>query len=178
MEIPGLPQIPTDNLYKFQAVTGVIIATVGLVLFGWLAVQREGVSVETEKQVELLELTAARFTKAAERERELLERKTASPETLMRQAQIVDSLSVLTSRMLDARRADLAADRRRLQSERDFTFVAAFLFAIGALWSMYAFNQWHQKHQVFQDRLLIAEVERAELEVGRLRGQSAFAAPE
>lgn len=165
MNIPGLPQIPTDNLYKFASVSGLLFTMVALGAAFWLAGD-----VQQEMHGEDARMSA--LSKAADQQHQaVLHYDSVASDSKQEQ----DAHRRFDSARKASTHAVVELDRF-IEEERPIrwrrfldSFLCLLIALLGATFTVYSFLQWYLRHQVFQDRLLIAEVERAELEVQRLK---------
>jgi hypothetical protein len=167
-----LPQIPTDNLYKFKAISGVIVVMAALLFGGWVTWEREVASDRVDAQ-------AKAFTEAFHAYRETLDglmklySAKAPRDEIAGSKRQADSLG----RIFNEHRAAVEASNDAMGTLNARTFVAEIICVVVALvgvnFSVNAFTKWQVRHQDYQDRLIVAQSERAELEVKELRARLA-----
>lgn len=171
MNLPGLPQIPTDNLYKFKALGGLFVFVVALLLLSKLMLEEVVLRSQFDEQRSRSAQEWRRARERSERVIERLQQRDTAGYAVGRRTQ--DSLYDLATRS-DAEIQRTLERVHRHSEYWDVTELVLSLFALlGLALSVQAFHAWDHKHQRFQDRLLMAETERVELELARLRRENA-----
>jgi hypothetical protein len=170
-----LPQIPTDNLYKFQAVAGLTLVLAAVVMV--FTVIREQSSRAAAMAGELAVYSAR--TGTMKRTAQLLNSANARLDSLQRRqfGRYLDSLFVASNGHAAELDRLLRMSEEKSMQERDLILYLLLVGLLGVGYSQVAFTKWHRLHQSFQDRLLAAQVEIAELDVRSRRAQLPPALP-
>jgi hypothetical protein len=166
--IPGLPQIPTDNLYKFLAVGFLLLGLLGFgagFVFQW---RGQDQYIELNKLSGRLDATMKEYDRAIKRIDMYQKAAPGSPRVgeAIRAADSIRQVYQQRSEVFDDLFAMIKGQGHRLLDAQfgawSFGIVATALAAL-------AFGTWYVRHQRFQDRLLTAEVAKVEMEADRLR---------
>ena len=160
-------RVPTDNLYKFRALVGSVVfvlsfASVGLLYYQRMQVQVQ-LTVSIRRQVELLTASNAEASRALvlSEQRRLVEAR-----QMWRTADSLKALADSHKRALVPMREEY--DRIGIMWTM-LPILAALIGVLALQVTHKSFEDWQRLHQALQDRLLLAQVEGAELELAQLR---------
>jgi hypothetical protein len=164
MNVPGLPQIPTDNLYKFKTVAGLVVAAIGFVLYMRALLDQSDRAFASEALFHRYTVTA----RDARENVEAINNALGRGDSMAAKRFLPRADSVLA---LERAQGDSLTSRSESEKRRDdsLQLLYAGIAVIGFGYAGRSLDQWQKKHQDFQDRLLVAEVKRAELELKRLK---------
>ena len=162
---------PTDNVYKFTAISGLLIIGSVLLWLAWLQNQVSAALVINQnlgtaytaklREARAYDILLAQNNLTEDQKSDLIsERSTAATEvTLLGQQVSVSSITVTN------------ADRYWLAQ----TFLARWYAGFGLLLSAAGFSLWVGRVQVKEDRLLALKIEKIQLECEQLRDAAAHA---
>jgi hypothetical protein len=181
MSVP-LPSLPTDNLYKFMAISGLVLLVAGIVV-PWQYIAREGDMIDALRyQSELITLQVQQvetdFGREQQRHQPFLDavisgKVALSPGNLERAQEIFkDAVGLMDRRRkADAAmaefRASLAKASRADATTNRMLLLGTASRALGLLLFVFGFGLWYFKAQRLQDRLLALEVRTAEKDLLR-----------
>lgn len=152
-----IPQIPTDNLYKFKAIVGVVLA---LSLTGFTVIK------VTELRIQVIEVETQLEKKKIQSERiaHELDKLQSKPQ------KTVDEVDLIKLK-IDQSREQTAELKGNFQKMKFHLRDLYFIFILGGLGIAFGigmarigFREWYQFVQVPQDTLLRLQVELAERE--------------
>ncbi len=186
-----MPSIPTDNLYKFMAISGLAIAALGLILpaSALIRLNREVASIETAMDILEEETTGLEKRVSLDQRRaDLLERLVDSQEKTPDDSVDRERLLEMHDKLLDTLIAlndaetQLRVNMRELQGRtkmlrlesaigRWLGVILGIASAGGAVLGVFGFRLWYARIQQPQDRAHLgpgqAETHRTPLEQGQ-----------
>jgi hypothetical protein len=170
-----LPQIPTDNLYKFQAVAGSTLAILAVALAFSVLREQSARSANMAGELAVYGARAGTMVQIAK----LVDSANARRNSLngRKLSRYLDSLLVASDRQGAELDRLLRTSQEKRKEEQDLLILLTFLALIGFGYAQVAFNSWRKLHQSLQDRLLAAQVEVAELDVLSRRAQLSTKSP-
>lgn len=168
---PPLPTIPTDNLYKFLAITGLVIVLICLIYPPMITAKVSGSAAEVAALRQLLESQTRQLDHDLKRiETEILQNQT-EPVLPLGQAEALDDRVTkaraanveMQARLLDfERKAKTAlAEGRALQSQMDLMVNTLWL---GILLMACGFFLWYTKVQRHADTIIRNQALQTELQ--------------
>ena len=151
---PQLPmQLPTDSVYKFAALAGVVLVAVALSLGGWFAVTSERDLVAAQKSAAQFELDA---------ELNQLEREQVATLRSSYGEQRHAELSARATYLRALTQANLALVGRMRRTRRVVASTTVAMLCLGTALMLAGFPLWYFRNQVLLDRLLLKQVAEAE----------------
>lgn len=178
--IPGIPSLPTDNLYKFIALSGVVIAIVsatGYLIFNWNFEKDKLLAKAAYKinNVETDQLQALGLPTNWEEFKDYagtinsgqgmtIDSDLPSNDAFKVAGYLKDTWKSLTE-------TEIMVSNLEYQKKRRFEYNLSIIvfFVIGVSMSIFGFFTWYFKAQKLQDMLLISTLEEAKLKVEKLR---------
>lgn len=174
MTIPPIP--PSDDLYKFTAIGGLIIVLLSVYVPWKVEADIDAEAIEARSQADAFdyELKQYQIQKAASQEHQkvleaVLAKAPLSPEvTLLRLSVIdkhLDAMAEQAKRMdriaLTERQAQASAQKIQLwtRQSRGIQFIGGMFLGIGLTLTWVGFYNWYHKSQVPKDRIIKAQAE-------------------
>jgi hypothetical protein len=164
----NIPNLPTDNLCKFRALAGlslVIVSIAALILLSQHEIQHLTLQAEI--------LAQDRYIENRSKLREDL-KKIAKFDTTGKVRRIIDedgdSLIVWRNRLNE--RVFVEKEMRPFRGDLPFNLIWKLLLFVtlpSFVYTYLAFGDWKKNHQLYQDRLLIAQMKMAELDVEKAK---------
>ena len=149
MTLPSIPQLPTDNLYKFVALSGVLLMLAGLIV-PTVAQYRMGSTLrlldhQNRISHEITERTDAASKAAREASKNIKTRE---------QAESVLAMERRVSKMIDSSNAQIGAAKDIIAEAQDYKdyldlllLVGALSFVLGGLLAWWGFSCWYERLQ-------------------------------
>lgn len=150
-----IPELPTDNLYKFLAITGLIllITSTGYILYSRVNINRQIIDIEAQRQKLIIDNT-----------------------TLAKEVTLLysDKMNVKEYKIYILKQAEsnsknveiwrLESIRKQIIAGNDYIEWPLFaVFILSVFIMAYGFEMWKKRLQVYQDEIIKNEAERSKL---------------
>lgn len=138
----NLPNIPTDNLYKFMALTGILIIVLSSTLFIVKGNRTQEINQELKKLGSLIDSELSN--------KELVILRLKNDETFKKNYKADNSISVY-----EAETTKLLEELKLILKDKPTYRLIALVFGfLGITLSLFGFKLWYEKVQKYQDIIL------------------------
>lgn len=157
MDLPALPRIPTDNLYKFVALSGVLLVIVGYGIPAYSLVRSSSLARPIlREQVERIARQKVAISQYERSTAAYKKNDAAAGRALYDSASHLNDSLKRTSALADQAYDEVKEDRDLLA---DFARLGFVLVAIGAFCAIWGFANWYTRLQKPLDEILQREAE-------------------
>ena len=149
----NIPELPTDNLYKFLAITGLIlfITSTGYVMYNRVNLNRQVIDIEAQRQRLFIDNTTLA------RELELLDKDKMTPKEY---TIYIKKIAEINSKNVEVWRLENL--RRQITDTNNWIeWPLLVLVVVSIIVMAYGFEMWKKRLQVYQDEIIKNEAERS-----------------